>query len=958
MAVEVYKGRLFQYGHERRALGRFLQILKSKFGYTPELYIVVIEVDANGAAIDLLLICPRALIIADLKELTAASEKDATSIQVTGKANGVWEYTIPGRTTTIPLGGSANQDKNPYKQIGQMRFKFSNWLADKLSHITGNEWNPEMALDHLHGWAVLSPGFDRNVDQLELPWDEIKKKHNWFKVISLEQLAWEFHCTTDNYFELTEREMHAIVKELGAIKVENWGEILPDHFPADLPPIPISTLFSRLPLLSSLIGRDEEVLQLLAWVEDPALALIALKGMGGIGKTSLLGCLGKHVEEAGWQIKYIACREKELTAETFLAAIAYETGDRMLARLILDKGIPLLDRLDIALDHLEKRKILLVIDDFQKITALKEVTDILLRIPARSTRLKVIIASRDHPDIIDDPRLPFGVTRELSVGGLSKENIPFLFEGQLKDALTQQRIDWIWGRTNGNPYAIGLLRPLITNSGWGFIPDLPLYQNDKEHWFDTLVETLDKDVRLLAGRISVIRTPLTVELISYLSNDSKRANSLIFELVDKYIIQNSGTEERFSIHEYIRDYLYDHFNDPKQRIKAHLDAGNYYKDLSKNTENDYQMGDALYEAVYHFELAGQEDEILQLAQISFLSLYTHGDWDRAHVLAKQALKAAHSKNRALDISHWLVTIARWEFDHDNIKEAEKDLQQAIEQLPKLGPKTTDKDKHKIQEIKARIFAEQGRLAYYGSEFDEAKELFNEAMSISKEISSDPLVADCLMRIARIERQKGDFANSKLHFEEAMHIAQKINNNDIVVQAISHLALIARQENDYHAAKEYFSDAYQYAKKMDDWRGMEINRSLLADLDRRQGDYGAAARMFQECLDDSRKVGNGVAIRINLGQLAETLIRMGNFNDAGPLLDEAEDRSQKAGDGIGIAWTFFRRGLLLKKQGNLGDGDKLIHLAIEKLKEIGSKVYIRDFEKELGPTQDPLPGIIS
>jgi len=46
----------------------------------------------------------------------------------------------------------------------------------------------------------------------------------------LDKLAGVFHCTTDNNFELTEREMHAIVIELGATKVEigrNFARLFP-----------------------------------------------------------------------------------------------------------------------------------------------------------------------------------------------------------------------------------------------------------------------------------------------------------------------------------------------------------------------------------------------------------------------------------------------------------------------------------------------------------------------------------------------------------------------------------------------------------------------------------------------------------------------------------------------------------------------------------------------------------
>lgn len=951
MAVEVYKGKLFQHGHERRALGRFLQQFERRFkGADDVLYMMVIEVDVNSAAIDLLLLSPKAIIIADLKELTAATESDAEQIHVKGKSSGSWEYSVPGKADFHTLGGTANSEKNPYKQIEKMRYRFSDWLGPKLSTILGKLWRKEDVLDVLGGWAVLSPGFDGQTQEIELPWDEIHRKHDWFRIISLGDLAWEFHCTTDLRFELTERQMHYLVEELGATRINNLGEVLPTYFPSELPPVPPSFLFTRLPQFSHLIGRDQELTDIMAWVTEPSVSVISVKGMGGIGKTSLLGRVIKETETAGWQSRYVACREKELTVETFLAAIATEIEDRVLAHYILDKENQILDRLDAGLDHLERQKTLLLLDDFQKVTAAEDVAKIVRRIPPRSSRLKIIISSREHPSIIDHPEL-LALVREKSLHGLLKDNIVMLFDDQQATITDRERLDWVWDRTAGNPYAIGLLKPLISKYGWSsIVTELPLYQSDQDQWFASLVETLNSDALNLARRLSVIRTEIPLQLIAHLNHDPQRAILLAYELVNKFIIQESELKNRFSMHDFIREYLYDGLKDLKQRAKAHLDAAKFYARLADNTEYEYQAGEALYEALYHFERGGQDEEVLALAERAFLPLYNQGDWDRAHIISAMALKAARAKGRPIEIARWLVYIANWEFEHDQIKQAGLHLQQGLDQLPKLGSKTSTQEKQTIFEIKANIVMEKGRIAYYVSDFDLAQNHLREALTIIKETENKHLLSECLMRIARIERQKGDYTDSREHFEEARRIAGEIHDHQILLQAISHLGLIARQEKDYKLAQVLFDEAYEHAKLIGDWRGMETNQSLKANLAQRQGDYATAAAMFQDCLNESRRVGDGLAIRISLGQLAEALIRMDKLEEAKPYLDEVDTRTQSIGDGVGIACTMHRKGLFQKKQGNILEGDNLIHQAIEKLREIGSEVYIQDFEKDLEPSQ--------
>lgn len=946
MTVEVYKGRVFQHGHERRALGVFLQDLKGRFDNSDDLYIVVIEIDANGAAVDLLLLSPRTIILADLKELTAAKEEAADNIQIEGLVNGTWKYSVPTQEQKIILGGSANKGKNPYIQLERMRHNFANWLEIKIPIVTGIAWDHKKALDYLKGWVVLSPGFDGNTDSLELPWDEIHYHHDWFRVISLRKLAWEFHCTTDLHFEFTVRQLHALLEHLGAIKVENLGEVLPTYFPNDLPPVAHTYLFSRVNELGNLIGREQEINQIVQWFGDPVISAIAITGMGGVGKTSLLGCLAKQARNIGWQIKYVSCREKELTLETLLAAIASEINDPISGHLIIDKEVNLIDRLDSGLDYLESKKTLIFIDDFQKIANFQEVKKLLLRITPRSSDLKVIFASREYPEVLDDLH-PDEIKRVLKLDGLAKEDIPFLFNDQQNKVVNQQNLDWIWERTTGNPYAIGLLKPLIRKYGWDEIPrNFPLYQNDKEYWFKSLIENLDDESQELAFRVSVIRSAISKEIISHLMHDPNKANVLTPELVDKFIIQKDEQSGQYRMHDFIREYLYAQF-DPKKRSKAHLDAGNYYKRYGVTTVTEYDMGYAYYEAIYHFDLADQKDETIRLAKLSFQPIYNRGDIDHAKNISSIALKASRSINSPIDICRWLTNMAICEFDRDQIKEAGLHLQQALNQLPKIIPTIKDAQKREILQIKTLILIEKGRLAYYVSDFDGAKESLSEALKIIQENQDDHLLADCLLRISRIERHKGDFQNSKLHLEEAKRIAEKTGEVEFEIQALSHLALIARQEDDVKTAKELLTRAYTLAHSKGDWRGIETNLSLLADLARRENNYESAAEMFTECLDISRRAGNGIAIRINLGQLAECLIRLGKLEEARPLLDEAEVRSINAGDGIGIAWTTYRNGLFLKGSGDRIRGEELIKAAIDKLNEIGSEVYIKDFEKDLG-----------
>jgi hypothetical protein len=101
-------------------------------------------------------------------------------------------------------------------------------------------------------------GVDGILEQLGLPWEQIRNHHKWFNVISAPKLAWEFNCAESLPQEMTERQMRELVRQLGAEKVESLGQIFPDLLPEDLPPAPTSYLFSDRRSTRNFIGRQEE----------------------------------------------------------------------------------------------------------------------------------------------------------------------------------------------------------------------------------------------------------------------------------------------------------------------------------------------------------------------------------------------------------------------------------------------------------------------------------------------------------------------------------------------------------------------------------------------------------------------------------------------------------------------------------------------------------------------------
>lgn len=928
MSVEVYVGRKFKHEHEREALRCFLQDMLPSDESEDELYIIIVEAQVSTAAPDLLLISRHALVIADLKELTRAYDQDPGQVKLSGKENGPWTYLLPngGKYT---LGGSS-KTSNPYQQLQDMRYALANWIKDHSQDLPGGPWEKKRALKYISAWVALSRGFDGDTEQLDLPWPQIKP---WFKVVSLKNLAREFLLETASGLELSADDMRSLAAQLGVTK-RDLSEFV--NTPPSPPPF-----FSPPPVARSIIGREQERSELQGLLSDSKVPIISLDGPGGVGKTTLAAWLVGEMRRSSYKVRWVECTERDVTGETLLAAIAAEVPERQQAAVICDQEQRMLDRLDAALDFLDKEPALLVFKDYHVVHH-SSLEAFMSRVVNRAENLRIVLTTRERLACLDNPGWPLGVVRRVQLGGIPLEALPDFFSAAGNPVkLAADQLDKIWKRTSGNPYALKMLSTMLR----GRESELDTIPLETEELFHLLLGTVSKDARSLAYRLSVVRTKLDEQLIAHLYRGAREvALELTHELVDKYCLQETGQTGRFTMYELARESLYNKMQPGPKRV-AHCDAGSYFAKLADVTQQEDRM-EYLVETLYHFERGQNEQTVLQRSPEAYVLLVGHGDWDRAQIVANRALAAARAKKDQEQTSFWLLQIAERDITQGRMTAANQNLEEALTQLPRPGKKTSAEQKKQWRGLEMHIWMQKGRLAYRRADYALASECLAKGISLAQEIDDRHARAQCLVQIGRIERQQGQYSQAQLHFDEARDLANELQDMRLVGECISHLGLIARKRGEYERAGQCFREALEIGKKAGNWISVEINYGHLGSLVFQAGDFNLAEKIFRECLGVAEKNKNGLGVRINLGRLAEVLIKLGKYSEAENLLDKAERLNKDVGDEVGIAWNLKRQGQLAQAKGDIERGNGLVLQGIQKLREIGNEEYIQDFQRAL------------
>jgi predicted ATPase/class 3 adenylate cyclase len=667
---------------------------------------------------------------------------------------------------------------------------------------------------------------------------------------------------------------------------ERLFQLLISGLPADFPPP--RTLGGRatnLPTqLTRFVGRQRELAEARTLLERPEVRLLTLTGPGGTGKTRLAVQVAGELAEAfpdGVAFVGLAqVNDPGLVVPTIAQALEIKES----------AARPLLDSL---IQHVDDRRLLLILDNFEQVLAAAPLVVGLLR---ACLQLKTLVTSRaalhvsgEHAYPVPTLSLP-KATSANALGDLTSSEAATLFIERAQAvnpsfAVTEANapvLAEICRRLDGLPLAIELaaarsrmLSPQALLSRLerrlqllkGGDRDLPARQQTLRATIDWSYDLLEVSEQSLFARLAVFAGGCTMEAAEVVCDLEGDLDVLagLDALADKNLVQPREAldgDPRLLMLDTVREYALERL------------AGRSEADTVARRHADYYLG-----------LAEQAE--------SELSGSWQGAWyerleaDLPNFRAALTSSLAHRPDTTASLAAALMPL--W-VSRGHITQGVRWLDAALEHRGSISPSALGK----------ALFVKSYLLLQVGAHHGQAERLLEESLSLFRMVGDTTWTVRAVSVLGQTAIRAREFDRGLALREQAVALARGQEDKWNLAMAVCNLGLSLLQAGDHGRARAALDEALLLNQSFGDLESSALVLDGLGMLALAEGDSRRASSLVEQALVLARKVGHVLDAADFLADLGLVALHEDDYGRAAVLFEESLRLALPMEDELSIA----------------------------------------------------------
>lgn len=192
-----------------------------------------------------------------------------------------------------------------------------------------------------------------------------------------------------------------------------------------------------------------------------------------------------------------------------------------------------------------------------------------------------------------------------------------------------------------------------------------------------------------------------------------------------------------------------------------------------------------------------------------------------------------------------------------------------------------------------------------SDYAHAQTLYEQALALWRESGDLLSVAEVLGRLGLVAMEQGDYARSYAFHEESLNLRRRLGDPVALQGGLECLGVLLLRQGDLERARQVFSESLELGRQSDDPQSTAFALDNLGEIAFYQGDYDQARILHEQALQIWRDVGDMRGVSFSLSALGLVVLYQGYADQAQEFLNESTQLRWEWQDRDGISWNLGR-----------------------------------------------------
>ncbi|MEM7127582.1 MAG: NB-ARC domain-containing protein [Chloroflexota bacterium] len=322
------------------------------------------------------------------------------------------------------------------------------------------------------------------------------------------------------------------------------------------------------------------------------------------------------------------------------------------------------------------------------------------------------------------------------------------------------------------------------------------------------------------------------------------------------------------------------------------------------------------------------------------------EWD--NIMA--GMEAAHGLEESQLVIDFAETLTGPWFTRAEYSRARQGYAWAVEEARKL----------QNEEVEARMLYHWGTACLEQSEYDEASEFLNQSLEIGYHLESDEIIADTQFKLASIYVENANYEKAEKLLSACKTIRDALADSIGTAAVTYWQGFIAYRYGDDESARNYCLIASQMQKQENDELGLLRTYRLLTDVSFRSKDIDHALHVGEQALAISEQLQDRGEYAASLYNLSKVYRRVGSLELAQKSAEISLVLFSQMGSKIFQALTLFELSKIKRATGDISkaindlqQSISYIRLVQDNFSLVTALRYLGDIQKQMGDIDSAL-----